>query len=333
MSLLLLLVVVVVVVVSCGTDVTTGTVVGMGNNNFNLREYDMTTGKPTTTYSSFTSAVAAHDYFDEYVVMRSSSQVGMFLVESPSNPIWIISGSFGGDVVFSPDGERVAVGSGYGVSQYDRATGELLARSTGYNPMSIAYHPSQITYAVAETDEFDVNRYGYVSIYDAENGTLLSRVRQHPGGAKGVAVSPDGLTVASGQGTPIGAVEDYNIRLWRYPSLELITKLRHRLGPNGNYHAVTFSPDGAHVAGGAWGALRVWDVNTYGIVYEIVVSDQGYYNDVKGVDYSPDGKYIAYNDVTYNSPILNEAHASNGTRIRQIRETTGLAIYQVKYRP
>ncbi|WP_179137367.1 WD40 repeat domain-containing protein [Candidatus Entotheonella palauensis] len=105
-----------------------------------------------------------------------------------------------------------------------------------------------------------------VQVWDVQTGRLLQviRVPQSDGNLgklSGVAISPDGATVAAGGWTAFRGI-DTNIFLFDRAT----GVLRHRIAglPNVCYH-LTFSPDGKHLAatlGGANG-LRIYETQTY----------------------------------------------------------------------
>ena len=103
-----------------------------------------------------------------------------------------------------------------------------------------------------------------------------------PGGqVKSIALSPDGLRIASGS-------EDGTICVWNATTGEMVA------GPFTGHTdlvwSVAFSPDGQHIASGSDdGTICVWDATTG----EMVVGPfTGHTGPVISVEFSPDGQHI-----------------------------------------
>jgi WD40 repeat protein/S1-C subfamily serine protease len=94
--------------------------------------------------------------------------------------------------------------------------------------------------------------------------------------------SPDGRTV-------LACGDSGHIRLWDWESRRLIRQFG-QLGPGRSVGSVAWSPDGRRVvAGGEDGVLRIWDATSGELIREL----QGRGGRIFGVQFSPDGLYVA----------------------------------------
>ncbi len=108
------------------------------------------------------------------------------------------------ELAFSPDGEKLAVGSWDGdVSLLDIKTGRTISNVRGHAGMttSVAFSPDGNRFASSSDDK-------KVKIWDAENGQELLTLSGHTKEVWSVAFSPDGKTLLS-------TSADKTIRFWR----------------------------------------------------------------------------------------------------------------------
>ena len=179
------------------------------------------------------------------------------------------------DIVYSPDGTRLAVTSHIGIWLYDAHTGTELALLTGHTEgvLSSAYSPDGSTLASGSGDST-------IRLWDATTGEHKQTLYGHTQAVLSVAFSPDGGTLASGS-------DDNTIRLWD------VTTGQHKYtleGHTGWVRTIAYSPVGDTLASGSHDdTLRLWDTTTGKHKQTL----EGHTDAVYSIAYSPDGRTLA----------------------------------------
>ena len=140
-----------------------------------------------------------------------------------------------GEVIYSPDGLLLAVGSNIGIWLYDAKTYRELALLAGQMDWvnSLSFSPDGKTLASGGGD-MDCT----VRLWDVATGTLKSTLTGHMSGVRSISFSSDGMILASGG-------LDSTVRLWDVATGELKAKFA---GHTGSVYSVAFSPDGKTIA-------------------------------------------------------------------------------------
>ena len=202
-------------------------------------------------------------------------------------------GTISGNIVFSPDGTRLAVGSSIGVWMYDARTGEELALFTGHTEpiWAVAFSPDGKTLASGAVRKPRWWREdSEIFLWDADTGEHLATFKRPPEIASeweaidqlditSLAFSPNGkiLANASSEGT---------IRLWDIDTGRYRTILEGHV----TVSSLVFSPDGKTLASGDWGnTILLWDVDSG----EQRAVFKGHMDRVWDLAFSPDGKTLA----------------------------------------
>jgi WD40 repeat protein len=201
-------------------------------------------------------------------------------------------------VAFSPDGKRLATGSGPGVELWDLAG----RRKVGSFPLekaarSLAFSPDGKTLAGADGSDGPVRLWevasgkelgvqpghrqgavgalspdgqrlltgsldGTLRLWDVDSGRQLALLAQLPHPVYQLAFSPDGGTVVAAEklkAGPAAAAEAWGLAFWDVRTGKAVRRLG---GFAGRPHSATFSPDGGHLAAADGSGVRVWDLGT-----------------------------------------------------------------------
>ena len=184
------------------------------------------------------------------------------------------------NVIFSPDGTRIAVSTAIGIWVYDTQTREAVSLFaeiqtgksffTSKSPEVLVFSVDAILIASAHGKR--------VYVWDTVTGAAFAMLDEHPDAIAAIALSPDSTKLAT-------AGEDWVVRLWDVGTGKYLNGLK---GHPGAVNAVTFSPDGKILAS-AGSRLRLWDADTG----ELLHADHEDLGSIDRLVFSPDGKILA----------------------------------------
>ncbi len=192
-------------------------------------------------------------------------------------------------VAISPDGRRVAVGSGYlaprtegRLSIWDPVTGQHVWSRTDPDlvALSVAFSPDSQSVAAGYGLYNDDTAVGKVKVYDVASGRTAWALPGPAGGANKVAFHPGGkrLAVAAGSGV---------VEIWDIAGPTRVHELREHLKW---VYCLAFSPDGKWLAtGGHDKTIKLHDANTCAERWSIF-AHEGFVLDLA---FSPDSHSLA----------------------------------------
>ena len=209
------------------------------------------------------------------------------------------------EVAFSPDGRRLAAASRDALVFWDlstgRLTGEPWQKAAAHGDMEVfrtlAYNPAGTTLATGGCAEFDAEDTclrGEITLWDADTGQNLNRLRGHTYTVRGVAYDPVGRRLAS--------CGDDTVLIWNVADVAQASVERTLEGHTTPVAAVAFSPDGALLAsvGVDFEAeaarapegqdfVRLWEVETGALARQLPYVGYGFAN----LAFSADGTLLA----------------------------------------
>jgi WD40 repeat protein len=129
--------------------------------------------------------------------------------------------------------------------------------------------------------------YHEITVWNAHDGKLASRIRSLPERTWSIAISPDGKSLAAASGEP-GVLGELRVYSLGENAVVSQPRVLERIGDM--MLTVRFSPDGKTlVAGGADNAIRVYDLQTW----QKKLSIEQHADWVTDLAFSPDGKDLA----------------------------------------
>lgn len=191
---------------------------------------------------------------------------------------WKGPSSFTCVVRFSPDGKTLAAagyesGTGNAIYRFNLATGKELPRLAGHatgGVRRLLFTPDNKRIVSGGFD-------GFVRVWDVESAKEVRSFKTETGTVYGLALSPDGRTVAT-------AGRD-GLRVW---DVATGREQPHDAMNKHNCVAVTFSPDGKMIASGDNTSVTVWELATG----KDVMTLKGFKGEVSYLIYSADGRTL-----------------------------------------
>jgi WD40 repeat protein/mono/diheme cytochrome c family protein len=182
-------------------------------------------------------------------------------------------------MAFRPDGKLLAVGGYKEVRLVDSATGRITATLTGmkHAVRAVAFSGDGALLAAAGGNP---GVKGEAVLWDTATNARLASMEGHDDCIYGLAISPDGKTLATSS-------YDKLIKLWDTASGKEIRTLKDHIDA---VYALAFTPDGSRlISASADRAVKVWDPATGQRLYSMSEPLDG----LNAVAVSPSGKLVA----------------------------------------
>lgn len=181
-----------------------------------------------------------------------------------------------------PEARVIIASGGDLVTEYDLPSGKLIAEhrlSTNSDSLAVNAAGSEVAAGFRSN----------IRLLRTESWSKRATLTAS-GTVKTLLFAPEGSVLAS-------AIEDDGVQLWDSAKRTLIRTLKGE----GNIQQMSFSPDGR------WLAAATWELNkkNYVQIWNIITGSneaqlKGHSDDVWGIAFSPDGKFIASSDTSGN---------------------------------
>ncbi|MBI1917533.1 MAG: WD40 repeat domain-containing protein, partial [Planctomycetes bacterium] len=154
-------------------------------------------------------------------------------------------------VAFSPDGKRIASGSGGRVGKTQKYWGEVKVWDvrTGQEVLTLQGHTGLVVSVAFSSDGKRIasgSRDRTVKVWDAQTGQETLTLKGHTREVTSVAFSADGKRIASGSGPPF-STQPGEVKVWDAQTGQQTLSLK---GHTGFVLSVAFSADGKRIVSG-----------------------------------------------------------------------------------
>ncbi|MDH3540104.1 MAG: winged helix-turn-helix domain-containing protein [Acidimicrobiia bacterium] len=253
-----------------------GSLVATGGDDGTARIWEASTGKPIIRLEGHDERLGFVSFSPDGARLASSSGDGTIRIwdvrpEGRREVVAVADATVIYEARYSPDGDRFVTASDSGVARvWDSVTGLPITSLVGHGHW---------VYAAAFTADgsrvVTGSRDLTVRIWDALTGEQIA-ARDVPLPALGVAMSPDGSTVAIGT--------EASFHLWNF-----VTDQFESFESNDQFFGVAFSPDGSRVAAGRTVDILVFDVASFEASDPIESTDKVAFDKVLSVGFTGDG--------------------------------------------
>ena len=223
-------------------------------------------------------------------------------------------------IAFSPDGQTLAIGSGYTIRGDDGGDLTLWNLETGTRLHTLVGHSYYITDVAFSPDGqtlTSASGEGTLRFWNVETGQLLYISNDHTNGITDVAFSPDGRRLATVSGDN-HAGTDPTLHLWDIGTRSLLYTMKGH-----PFYSVAFSPDGQMLASGSRnGVIGLWDINTGRLLRTLT----GHAHIVAKILFSPDGQILASGG---HDGIIGLWDINTGTLLHALQHT--LPVFDISF--
>ncbi|WP_423509375.1 trypsin-like peptidase domain-containing protein [Streptomyces xinghaiensis] len=255
-----------------------GRILAIGSDERTVRLWDVRNRRPLGVLKGHTGGVWSVAFSPDGKLLATGSHIDgtVRLWDVRARRHLAVLTSSPGSVVFSPDGETMAVGGdAKEVELWDVRTRRRLTTFTGHTGTvaSMVFSPDGKTLATGSWDTT-------VRLWDVRTHRHLTTLTGHTDSVQSVAFGPDGNTLASGG-------RDTTARLW---DVRTHRRLATLTGHTGIVWSVALSRDGNTLATTSDDrTVRLWDVRTRRQLTTLT----GHTSRVESVVFSPDGNTLA----------------------------------------
>ncbi len=147
-------------------------------------------------------------------------------------------------------------------------------------------------------EKFILSCTNVINIWDAKTYDFIRSINAHSSHVESIDISPDGKIVVSCEGETYDEEEReyHEIKLWDINSGKLLKSIKVTgepkdivspdVDPN-QIRDLKFSPDGKYITGATWNKIKIWDITTLELKFEVIMN-----NSAKHISFSHDGNYF-----------------------------------------
>ncbi len=260
-----------------------GKILASSSMDSTLRVWDAVTGKLRTASDGMPSSITGIAISpDGKTIVGWGGMKKYYLLDVATGNFTVVETEhFVSTTVFSPDGDKIAIGGGPRIQLLDLATGRIKGSLNGHrsNVTHLTFNPDGNILASASLDK-TLQLWNFDEDYYWNSERFHSQTTLRNGKTKWfhVVFSPDGNTIA-------GVGGDGTVLCFDVITGEPKTALS---GHTGVVESMAFSPYGNIIASGNGNQVLFWDINTQ--QQKVAFNSDGQY--VKSIVFSPDGNTL-----------------------------------------